>query len=95
MQEIYLQDCGSTHGTFMDKKRLEPGVEFTVGDGEVITFGQRVTSGAGVSSSPPMTASKISISLPALYSHVPSQRFLCSFKMGISHVSLFSMPSNP
>lgn len=45
-QEIYLQDCGSTHGTFMDKKRLEPGVEFTVGDGEVITFGQRVTSGA-------------------------------------------------
>lgn len=45
-QEIYLQDCGSTHGTYIDKQRLEAGVEFAVVDGEVITFGQRVTSGA-------------------------------------------------
>ena len=56
MQQIYLQDCGSTHGTYIDKRRLEPGVEFAVADGEVITFGQRVTSGAGGFSSPPTNA---------------------------------------
>lgn len=47
MQAVYLQDCGSTHGTYMGKQRLEPGVEYAVADGQVITFGQRVTSGAG------------------------------------------------
>lgn len=45
-QEIFLQDCGSTHGTYIDKQRLKAGVEFAVADGEVITFGQKVTSGA-------------------------------------------------
>ena len=47
MQAVYLQDCGSTHGTYIGKQRLEPGVEYAVADGQVITFGQRVTSGAG------------------------------------------------
>lgn len=45
-RQIYLQDCGSTHGTYIDKRRLEADVEFALADGEVITFGQRVTSGA-------------------------------------------------
>lgn len=45
-QAVYLQDCGSTHGTYIGKERLEPGVEYAVADGQVITFGQRVTSGA-------------------------------------------------
>lgn len=45
-QEVYLADCGSTHGTFMGKRRFEAGIPYTVGNGEVITFGQRVTSGA-------------------------------------------------
>lgn len=46
-QEIYIQDCESTHGTFLDKRKLEAGVEYAISDGEVITFGQKVTSGAG------------------------------------------------
>lgn len=46
-QEIYVQDCESTHGTFLEKQKLEAGVEYAVTDGEVITFGQKITSGAG------------------------------------------------
>ena len=46
-QEIYVQDCESTHGTFLGKQKLEVGVEYAVVDGEIITFGQKVTSGAG------------------------------------------------
>lgn len=42
-----MQDCESTHGTFLDKQKLEFGVEYAVVDGEIITFGQKVTSGAG------------------------------------------------
>lgn len=63
MQVIYLQDCGSTHGTYMDKKRLEAGVEYALTEGEIITFGQRVTSGAGEPSSPQTKASRGSVSL--------------------------------
>ena len=47
LQEVYLEDCGSTHGTFLDKRRFEAGIPYIVGSGEVITFGQSVTSGAG------------------------------------------------
>ena len=47
LQQIYLQDCGSTHGTYIDKRRLETGVDTAVVNGVIITFGQRVTSGAG------------------------------------------------
>lgn len=94
MQEIYLQDCGSTHGTYIDKQRLEAGVEFAVVDGEVITFGQRVTSGAGGSSFPPANASKMPFGLFTLYSHIPSQRFPCSFEVGISQVGPSSLSSN-
>jgi pSer/pThr/pTyr-binding forkhead associated (FHA) protein len=46
-QAIYVQDCGSTHGTYLAKQKMETGVEYTVNDGDIITFGQRVTSGAG------------------------------------------------
>ena len=94
MQEIYLQDCGSTHGTYIDKQRLEAGVEFAVADGEVITFGQRVTSGAGGSSSPLTNAVDMPFGLFNLYSHISSQRVPCSFEMGISHVSPSSQSSN-
>lgn len=45
-QEVYLADCGSTHGTFLDKRRFDAGIPYIIGNGEVITFGQRVTSGA-------------------------------------------------
>ena len=86
MQEIYLQDCGSTHGTYINKKRLEAGVEIAVAQGEIITFGQRVTSGAGGSTSLPTIASKRSLSLLNTYSHIPRQRILCSFEVGISQV---------
>jgi hypothetical protein len=55
-QEVYVKDCGSTHGTFLKRQRLETGVPYTVTDGEVITFGQRVTSGAG-KPNPPLTLS--------------------------------------
>jgi len=48
-QEVYVQDCESTHGTFLDKQKLEAGIEYAVANGEVITFGQKVTSGAGKS----------------------------------------------
>lgn len=86
MQEIYLQDCGSTHGTYIDKQSLEAGVEFAVADGEVITFGQRVTSGAGGFPSPPTSAFKMSFGLLDLYSHIPCQRLPCPFEVGISQV---------
>jgi len=46
-QAIYVQDCGSTHGTYLANQRMITGVEYTVNDGDIITFGQRVTSGAG------------------------------------------------
>lgn len=94
MQVIYLQDCGSTHGTYIDKKRLEAGVEYVLADGEVITFGQRVTSGAGGPSSPPTKASKMSVSLLNLYSHIPSQRIPCSFEVGSSQVGPLSLKTN-
>ena len=45
---IYVSDCGSTHGTYLQKKKLDRGTEYVVNNGEVITFGQCVTSGAGI-----------------------------------------------
>lgn len=69
MQQIYIQDCGSTHGTYMDRKRLEAGVEYAVIDGEVITFGQSVTSGAG--RSPTKKGFKDDVRLIQCHSHIP------------------------
>ncbi|KAL6721482.1 hypothetical protein ACLMJK_000586 [Lecanora helva] len=45
-QTLYLQDCGSTHGTFLQKRKLESGIDYSINTGEMITFGQRVTSGS-------------------------------------------------
>ena len=45
MKGIYLQDYGSTHGTFIGTRRLHPNVDYTINNGEVITFGVKITSG--------------------------------------------------
>ena len=101
MQEIYLQDCGSTHGTFIDKQRLEAGAEFAVADGEVITFGQRVTSGAGGFSFPLTNASRChpayamsAVTYPAkdfrVHSKWESRRLVPLFYLAIFSLTCFS-----
>ncbi|MCJ1393285.1 hypothetical protein MMC18_006157 [Xylographa bjoerkii] len=43
---LHLKDLQSTHGTFIGSERLDPEVDYPVKNGDTITFGQRVTSGA-------------------------------------------------
>lgn len=43
---IVLEDLRSTHGTFVQGRRLDVGEEYTCRNGISITFGQKVTSGA-------------------------------------------------
>ena len=69
-------------------------MQFAVADGEVITFGQKVTSGAGGSTSRLTNISQMSFGLFNLYSHIPSQRFPCSFEVGISQVGASTLSSN-
>ncbi|KAL8713784.1 MAG: hypothetical protein Q9220_002311 [cf. Caloplaca sp. 1 TL-2023] len=42
---VSLQDCGSTHGTWLRNKRLASKETRIVDDGDVVTFGSTVTSG--------------------------------------------------
>ena len=39
-EEIFVHDCGSTHGTTVNKRRLKPGVHAPVFVGDQIKFGQ-------------------------------------------------------
>ena len=42
---VCLHDNGSTHGTSVGGRRLQPQVDYALSNGEIITFGVRVTSG--------------------------------------------------
>ena len=44
-QSLIVVDCGSTHGTYIGEMRLEKEKRHSLGSGEVITFGTKVTSG--------------------------------------------------
>eukprot|EP00877_Chromochloris_zofingiensis_P009069 jgi/Chrzof1/4415/Cz14g12090.t1 len=39
-KEAFVYDCGSTHGTFINKNKLKPGVHVPVRVGDIIRFGQ-------------------------------------------------------
>ena len=39
-EDVFIHDCGSTHGTFVNKRRLKPGVHAPVFVGDQIKFGQ-------------------------------------------------------
>lgn len=45
LQEVFLRDNGSTHGTSVGDRRLQSKVDYTLTNDETITFGVRVTSG--------------------------------------------------
>lgn len=42
---VCLHDNGSTHGTSVGGRRLQPQIDYTLSNDEIITFGVRVTSG--------------------------------------------------
>ena len=50
---MFVQDCNSTHGTYLQKRKLDSGIEYRVNDGELVTFGQQVTSGTGMQAQDP------------------------------------------
>ncbi|KAL8794558.1 MAG: hypothetical protein Q9195_002893 [Heterodermia aff. obscurata] len=47
-KRIILQDCGSTHGTFVSGERLTPHKPHVLNETDIITFGSRVMSGVHV-----------------------------------------------
>ena len=47
-QRITLQDCGSTHGTFVSGERLTPHKAHVLNESDIITFGSRIVSGVHV-----------------------------------------------
>ena len=47
-KRIMLQDCGSTHGTYVSGHRMQPNEPHALKDWDIITFGAKVTSGAGL-----------------------------------------------
>lgn len=49
-QHISLEDCGSTHGTFISGLRLQPNEPQALKDWDVIRFGTQIASGTGSSS---------------------------------------------
>ncbi|KAL8904355.1 MAG: hypothetical protein Q9207_003334 [Kuettlingeria erythrocarpa] len=42
---VHIEDCASTHGTFIEPRRLEPKKSYKLSDGDVVTFGSTITSG--------------------------------------------------
>ncbi|KAL8761193.1 MAG: hypothetical protein Q9184_002656 [Pyrenodesmia sp. 2 TL-2023] len=42
---VHIEDCASTHGTFIKTRRLEPKRSYALSDGDIVTFGSTITSG--------------------------------------------------
>ncbi|KAL9128829.1 MAG: hypothetical protein Q9217_002582 [Psora testacea] len=47
-REVIVKDCGSTHGTYIDGRRLQSGKRYALKTGETVTFGIQVTNGPQV-----------------------------------------------
>lgn len=60
-QNIYLEDPGSTNGTFVNGRRLAPGEQYRLRAGDEVTFGQ---AGVWVFDDPATTAQVAPVRLP-------------------------------
>lgn len=48
VQRVYIQDLGSTHGTFVDSIKLRENKETALASGDIVTFGIQITNGPSV-----------------------------------------------
>ncbi|KAK4695325.1 hypothetical protein P7C71_g2411, partial [Lecanoromycetidae sp. Uapishka_2] len=49
VRDVCVQDCDSTHGTFLGKQEINPGVDYSVDNGQTITFGKKIIRNGGSS----------------------------------------------
>ena len=74
----------------MGKRRFDAGIPYTVGNGEVITFGQRVTSGAS-ELQPYLYFEGLEVAeLTVPRSYIPRQRLPCPLGMEYLQVSEYA-----